>query len=230
MFSIESTRTQRTVWHIWIFIEKFGPDWSDTHVAESSTRAMCDCKYQRNKVVDNEHNCELRFFSSFSLSLLLSPFFLPPVTYFLSPNSHLLIITVSTSLPHSLTFIPFSCFTPLSSPLLGSRVDPPPIPLCRIITMNPLGPVSAPCISPTRGVDEEAIIASSQRRWCLQTGLELSISTFTGQTGNPVQPSPSWTAHTLQFQLDPEKSLQRRSPEVYNMCVDSFQCVASLCG
>lgn len=117
--------------------------------------------------------------------------FLPPVTYFLSPNSHLLIITVSTSLPHSLTFIPFSCFTPLSSPLLGSRVDPPPIPLCRIITMNPLGPVSAPCISPTRGVDEEAIIASSQRRWCLQTGLELSISTFTGQTGNPVQPSPS---------------------------------------
>lgn len=111
--------------------------------------------------------------------------------------------------------------------LLFSCVDPPPTPLCRIITTNPWGQKNAQCICPTRGADEEATIASSQRRRCLQTGLEPLTFTSTSQTGSPHLSSPTWTARMLRLQLDPENSCWRWAL-VWNICVDSFQRIPSL--
>lgn len=134
------------------------------------------------------------------------------------PPSHNYPHSISTSLPHTLTFMPFHAL--LLSLLLSSAfgVDPPPIPPCHIITTSPRGPVSAPCTSPMRGADEEATTASSRRRRRLQTGLEPSTSTFTSQTGSPLLSSAAWTAPTLQFQLDPEIH-SRGDPQRCRICV-----------
>lgn len=221
LFSHESTRAQRTVWHVWIFIEKFSPDWCDWVFHW----AWCDREYQRNKMVYNEHIWEPRFFWSFCFSLLPSTCSSPPSSP--SPSS-LNYHSISTSLPHTLTVMPFHAL--LLSLLLSSapRVDPPPIPLCRIITMSPLGPTSAPCISPTRGADEEATTASSRRRRCLQTGLAPSTSTFTSQTGSPLLSPPAWTVHTLwHFRLDPEIEI---SKSVECVCGPFPECSLSLSG
>lgn len=114
------------------------------------------------------------------------------------PQHHLLIITLFPC-ASLFGFHVFSCLSALSS-LLVSALDPPPTPLCCIITMNPKGPTSARCICPTRGASEEATTVSSRRRGCSQTGLKPSTSTFTSQTGNPLLSVQ--TAQTLYFQLD----------------------------
>lgn len=162
--------------------------------------------YQRNRTVYNEHICEPRFihsFWSFCFSLFLSTFLTPPWLAFHSfpppPTSHNYFQTISTSLPHTLNFTLFNSLLLSLHFLLFSCVDPPLTPLCRIITMSPWGLMNALCICPTRGADEEATIASSQKRWCLQTGLEPLTSTSTSQTGSPPLPSPTWTARMLQL-------------------------------
>lgn len=131
------------------------------------------------------------------------------------PQHHLLIITLFPC-ASLFGFHVFSCLSALSS-LLVSALDPPPTPLCCIITMNPKGPTSARCICPTRGAGEEATTVSSRRRGCSQTGLKPSTSTFTSQTGNPLLSVQ--TAQTLYFQLD------LKLPEAIFMYVDIFQLI-----
>lgn len=131
----------------------------------------------------NEYICEPRFFliSLFFFVLVIPRSDLLPLPLS-TPASHNYPRTISSSLPHSLTFMPFYA---LLLSLLLSRVDPPPIPSYHIITMSPRAPTSAPCIFLMREIDEEATTASSQRKWSLQTGLEPLTSTSTSQTGSP---------------------------------------------
>lgn len=208
------------MWHIWIFIEMFCADWSDSHVAESSTEFAVTASIRgirwciMNTSV-SPHPSDLSVFLCCCLHLLPRCDSLPPSS---PPPSSLNYHSISTSLPHTLTFMPFRAFLPLASPLPGSRVDPPLIPPCRIITMSPLGPTNAPCTSPTRGAAEEATTASSRRRRCSQTGLEPSTFTFTSQTGSPLLSSPTGTAHALLLQLDPEIQ-SRQDPQECRICV-----------
>lgn len=154
--------------------------------------------------------------SSDSSDLFVSSF-IPLWDCFLLPlstsASHNYPLTVFIFLPRSLTYPISPC---LYLTLLFSCKDPPPTPLCRIITMSPRGPTSAPYTFSTREAVEEAITASSQRRWCSQTGLELSTSTSTSPTGS------QRTARALQFQL----ILGTHATDDESM-VDSFQGVDS---
>lgn len=138
-------------------------DWSDSHVAESSTelgvtvsiRGIWWCIMNTSVRADS---------SDLSVFLCSCLDFFPTVTCFLfsppplpSHNYHHAIFHIP---PSHFDFHAFSYFASLCFLPLFPCLDPPPVPRCHIITMSPWEQPSVPCIFPTREADVEATIVS----------------------------------------------------------------------
>lgn len=180
-----------------------------------------------NRRVYNEHFCECRFFWSFCFSLFLL-LFIPLSDLFLSPSPTMnLIITHYFDIPplrigfHAISWLP-----PLSSRLCRSSSHP----TVPYHYYEPSGPNECSMYlshernrrgSHHRFITEKAVFANWARTCDIhfyQPDWKPSPIVTTVNGSYTANPAGSWNAP------------QRRSPEMWNMCVDGFQRSDSLSG
>lgn len=195
---------------------------------ESSTELGCDRDHQRNKMVKVYNDLWATVLSVFLCSRL---HFLPHCDSLPLPHPHLIIIL--TLFPHPSLTLWLSClFMLCSSPFPSSRLP------CRSSShpsvpyhyYEPSGPDECSMYlshersrrgSHHRFITEKIVFANWARtlniRFNQPDWKPAAVITSMNSSYTPV-PAGSWD------------SLQRRSPDVQNMCVDSFKCADSLSG
>lgn len=210
LLSHESSSAQRTVWHIWISIEKFSPDWRDSHVVEShgvtaSIRGIRWCIMNTSMSPDSS---DLFVFLCSCLHFLSHCDSLPPPPHF---------IIIPALFPHPSLTLWLSCLFMLYSSLFFSSGLP-----CRSTShpsvpyhyYEPSGPDECSMYlshersrrgSHHRFITEKTVFAN----WAQTLNIHFyqpdwkpaAVVTSTNSSCSPV-PAGSWD------------SLQRRSPEV----------------